>query len=56
MKQLIEFIPLIIFFALFKMYDIYIATGALIVVTLIQVAVTWLMYKKVEKVQLVTVF
>ncbi len=54
MKQLIEFIPLIIFFALYKMYDIYTATGALIVVTIIQVAVTWLVYKKVEKVQVVT--
>ncbi len=54
MKQLIEFIPLIIFFALYKLYDIYIATGALIVVTIIQVAVTWLVYKKVEKVQVIT--
>ncbi|MBV7300160.1 septation protein A [Enterovibrio paralichthyis] len=54
MKQLLDFIPLIIFFALYKMYDIYTATGALIVATIIQVAVTWFLYKKVEKMQIVT--
>ncbi|CZF79625.1 putative intracellular septation protein A [Grimontia celer] len=54
MKQLLDFIPLIIFFALYKMYDIYTATGALIVATIIQVAVTWVLYKKVEKMQIVT--
>lgn len=54
MKQLIDFIPLIIFFALYKMQDIYVATGALIVATAIQVVVTYLMYKKVEKMQLIT--
>ncbi|MFD2180509.1 septation protein A [Veronia pacifica] len=54
MKQLLDFIPLIIFFALYKMYDIYTATGALIVATLVQVVVTWFLYRKVEKMQLVT--
>ncbi|GLO61165.1 putative intracellular septation protein A [Vibrio sp. MACH09] len=54
MKQLIDFIPLIIFFALYKMYDIYTATGALIVATAIQIALTYFIYKKVEKMQLVT--
>ncbi|MCG6380775.1 septation protein A [Vibrio fluvialis] len=54
MKQLLDFIPLIIFFALFKFYDIYVATGALIAATAIQVAVTYFMFKKVEKMQLIT--
>ncbi|MDD1782687.1 septation protein A [Enterovibrio sp. ZSDZ35] len=54
MKQLLDFIPLIIFFALYKMYDIYTATGALIVATIIQVAVTWVLYRKVEKMQIIT--
>ncbi|WP_028025199.1 septation protein A [Enterovibrio calviensis] len=54
MKQLLDFIPLIIFFALYKMYDIYTATGALIVATIIQVILTWVLYKKVEKMQIVT--
>ncbi len=54
MKQLLDFIPLIIFFALFKLYDIYVATGALIAATAVQVAVTYFVYKKVEKMQLIT--
>lgn len=54
MKQLLDFIPLIIFFVLYKMYDIYVATGALIVATGIQIVVTYFIYKKVEKMQLAT--
>ncbi|GMQ46905.1 septation protein A [Vibrio sp. 10N] len=54
MKQLLDFIPLIIFFVLYKMQDIYVATGALIVATAVQVAVTYWLYKTVEKMQLIT--
>lgn len=54
MKQFIDFIPLIIFFALYKMYDIYTATGALIIASLLQIVLTWIIYKKVEKMQIIT--
>lgn len=54
MKQFIDFIPLVIFFALYKTYDIYIATGALIIATLCQLAITWVIYKKIEKTQIIT--
>ncbi|USD66316.1 septation protein A [Vibrio sp. SCSIO 43136] len=54
MKLLIDFIPLIIFFVLYKTHDIYVATGALIVATAVQIALTFLLYKKVEKMQVVT--
>ena len=54
MKQLLDFIPLIIFFVLYKMQDIYVATGALIIATAVQVMLTYLLYKKVEKMQLIT--
>ncbi len=54
MKQLIEFIPLIIFFVLYKMYDIYVATGALIAATAIQIVITFIIYRKFEKIQLIT--
>ncbi|XAW90415.1 septation protein A [Vibrio sp. CDRSL-10 TSBA] len=54
MKQLLDFIPLIIFFALFKFYDIYVATGALIAATAVQIVVTYFLFKKVEKMQLIT--
>ncbi|MCG9679819.1 septation protein A [Vibrio sp. Isolate24] len=54
MKQLIDFIPLIIFFVLYKMHDIYVATGALIIATAIQLVITYALYKKIEKMQLIT--
>ncbi|MGF1698947.1 septation protein A [Photobacterium makurazakiensis] len=54
MKQLIDFIPLVIFFILYKTHDIYVATGALIVATAVQIALTWFLYKKVEKMQVIT--
>jgi len=54
MKQLLDFIPLIIFFALYKLQDIYVATGALIIASAIQIAITYVIYKKVEKMQLIT--
>ncbi|MCK5191794.1 MAG: septation protein A [Methylococcales bacterium] len=54
MKQLFEFIPIILFFIAFKLYDIYVATAVVIVATLIQVAITWFKYKKVETMQWIT--
>lgn len=54
MKQLLDFIPLIIFFALYKLQDIYVATGALIIASAIQIVITYVIYKKVEKMQLIT--
>ncbi len=54
MKSLLDFIPLIIFFALYKIFDIYIATGGLIVATTLQLTLTYWLYKKVEKMQLIT--
>lgn len=54
MKQLIDFIPLIIFFALYKLQDIYVATGALIVASALQIIVTYFVYRKIEKMQVIT--
>jgi len=54
MKQLLEFIPVILFFIAYKFYDIYIATAVVIVATIIQVGITWFKYKKVETMQWVT--
>ncbi len=33
MKQFLDFLPLIVFFAFYKLYDIYVASGALIAQT-----------------------
>lgn len=54
MKQLLDFLPLIVFFAFYKLYDIYVASGALIVATALALIVSWLKYRKVEKMTLIT--
>ena len=54
MKQALEFFPIILFFIAYKAYDIYVATAVVIVATLFQVAFFWFKYKKVEKMQWIT--
>ena len=54
MKQLLEFIPILLFFIAFKFYDIYVATAVVMMATIIQVAFTWFRYHKVETMMWVT--
>ena len=54
MKQLFEFIPIILFFIAYKLYDIYVATAVVIVATIIQVGYNWIKYRKVETMQWIT--
>jgi len=54
MQTLFEFIPLILFFIAYKVADIYVATGVLIAVLLLQVAWTWFKHRKIQKLQLIT--
>ncbi|ELY3834978.1 septation protein A [Cronobacter turicensis] len=54
MKQLLDFLPLIVFFVFYKLHDIFWATGALIVATALAVIFSWYKYRKVEKMTLVT--
>ena len=54
MKQLLEFIPILLFFIAYKLYDIYVATAVVIGATIIQVAIAWFKYRKVETMQWIT--
>ena len=59
MKLLFDFFPIIAFFVTFKLFDdqqqgILAATAVVIVATAIQVAVTWLTRRQVEKIHLIT--
>lgn len=54
MKQFADFIPLIVFFVVYKTVDIYAATGALMATTCLQLLIQWLKHKKLEKMHLVT--
>lgn len=54
MKLLFDFLPIVLFFVAYKLADIYVATGVLIVATLGQVAWSWLRHRRVEKMPLIT--
>lgn len=54
MKQLLDFLPLVVFFVFYKLYDIFVASGALIVATALALVASWVLYRKVEKMTIVT--
>ncbi|MGB0662271.1 MAG: septation protein A [Pontibacterium sp.] len=55
MKLLLDFLPIVIFFVVYKNTDdIILATAVLIPATLLQMAYTWFKTKTIEKMQLVT--
>lgn len=54
MKQLLDFLPLVVFFIFYKLYDIFVASGALIVASALALVAGWLLYRKLEKMSLIT--
>lgn len=54
MKQWLDFIPLILFFAAFKLYGIFPATGVLIASSVVLYGGIWLRERRLEKSQLIT--
>lgn len=54
MKLLFDFLPILLFFIAYKMSDIYVATGVLIVATLGQTGWIWLRQRRIEKLPLFT--
>ena len=53
MKALFDFLPLILFFAANKFYDIYVATAVLIAATYMQVGFFYLKNKRLEKMHII---
>src|SRR6266516_3611267 len=54
MKFLYDLFPLLVFFAVYKFYDIYVATAAAIVASCVQVGLYWLRHRRFETMQVVT--
>lgn len=54
MKPLFDLLPLIVFFICYKLYDIFVASGALIAATGLMLVISWLVYRKIEKMHLFT--
>ena len=53
MKLLFDFLPLLLFFAVFKFYDIFAATAVAMAAAVVQVTVSWLRTRRVEPIHLV---
>jgi intracellular septation protein len=47
MKFFFEFLPIVVFFAVYKFFGVFAATAATIGVTLLQVVVHWIQYRRV---------
>jgi intracellular septation protein len=54
MQLLIEFFPLIAFFVAFVLYDLFVATAALIAALALQIAYQWFRHRKVNKMLLIS--
>jgi intracellular septation protein len=54
MQVLFDFFPLVVFFAAYIAYDLYIATAAIIVAMALQIAYQWLRHRKVNKMLLIS--
>jgi len=54
MKQLVDFLPLVVFFVFYKIYDIFVASAALVVATVFALIFTWMKYRQVEKMALIS--
>lgn len=54
MQLLFDFFPIIVFFAVFKLYGMYAATAAIMIAMAVQIAVQWLRTRSVSKMLLVS--
>jgi intracellular septation protein len=54
MKQFLDFLPILLFFGAYKMYNIYVATGVIMAATLIQMAILYKMDGKLQTMHKVT--
>ena len=54
MKQLLEFVPLVLFFLAYKLQGIYVATGVLMATTVVQMAVIYALDRKLALMHKVT--
>jgi len=54
MKILIDFFPILLFFAAYKVYDIYVATTVLMVATAVQMALIYAIDRRLQVLHKVT--
>ncbi|ACL30639.1 septation protein A [Buchnera aphidicola] len=52
MKQILNILPMFIFFIFYKFYDIFIASGSLIVISGLICIIHWILYNEIDKISL----
>jgi intracellular septation protein len=54
MKQLLDFLPIVLFFGAYKLYDIYVATGVIMLATVVQMAILYKLEGRLQMIHKVT--
>lgn len=54
MKQLLNFIPLVIFFIFLSIYDIFVGVQALMIASTVSFLTILIMYRKIDKIELIS--
>ncbi|HVY66899.1 MAG TPA: septation protein A [Gammaproteobacteria bacterium] len=54
MQLLFDFFPLIVFFVAYRLFDVYVATAAIMIAMAVQVAYQWVRHRKVNTMLLVS--
>ena len=54
MQLLFDFFPVIAFFVAYKLTDIYVATGVIIVAVILQTSIQWIRFRKVSSMALIS--
>ncbi|QCI17671.1 septation protein A [Buchnera aphidicola (Acyrthosiphon lactucae)] len=56
MKQILNILPMLIFFIFYKFYDIFVASGSLIVTSGLVCILHWMFYNEIDKISLFSFF
>ena len=54
MKQLLNFIPLVIFFIFLTMYDVFVGVQALMIAATVSFLIVLIIYRKIDKIELIS--
>lgn len=54
MRLLFDFLPIVVFFIAYKLFGIYVATAAAIIISLLQVISYWIKHRNVPSIQLIS--
>ncbi len=54
MSLLFDFLPLVVFFIAFKLFNIYVATATAVIISLLQIALYWFKHRRIDLLLLIS--